>query len=833
MPNLRLALRTLFKTPLVTVVAIISLALGIGANIAIFSLFDQVLLRPLPVLSPQQLINLSAPGPKPGNTSCNQAGSCEDVFSYPMFRDLERDSPEISGLAAHVAFGVNLAYGNQTINGQGVLVSGSYFPVLGLRPALGRLLDAADDRTPGEPAVVVLSYDYWRTRAGGNPAVVNSTVIVNGKTMTVVGVAPDGFHGTTLGARPLVFAPITMRRALQSFFNGFEDRRSYWAYLFARPRPGVSLAQAASALNVRYHAIVNDVEVPLQKGMSEKTLARFKAKEIVVSAGARGQSSVHREARAPLTLLFAVTAVVLLIACANIANLLLARSAARSGEMAIRLSIGASRVRLIGQLLAESCLLAILGGLAGLLVARGTLAFIATLLPAEATESLTLAIDGPVLLFALVLAVATGLLFGLFPALYSTRPDLSSTLKGIAGQPSGGRGAAWFRQGLVMVQMALSMTLLAGAGLFLKSLINVSHVDLGLRIDNLITFALSPRQSSYTPERSRALFSRIEEMLVATPGVSSVTGAVVPILSGDTWGNTVRVQGFQDGPDIDRRTNANAVGPDYFHALGIPLLAGREFTPADQPGAPKVAIVNEAFAKKFNLGHDAVGKHMAQGGDTESGLDIEIIGLAPNMKYADVKEPFPPVLFRPYRQEEQLGSLSFYIRTNIDPAQFLQTVPKVIAQIDPNLPVENLRTMPQQVRENLVLDRLISTLAACFAVLATLLASVGLYGVLAYTVAQRTREFGLRMALGAEPGRVRGMVLRQVLRMTLVGGVAGVAMALALGHAAEALLFQMKGSDPIVFAGTVLLLAAVAVGAGIVPAIRASRIEPMRALRYE
>jgi predicted permease len=377
------------------------------------------------------------------------------------------------------------------------------------------------------------------------------------------------------------------------------------------------------------------------------------------------------------------------------------------------------------------------------------------------------------------------------------------------------------------------MALLGCAGLLLKSLVNVSHVDLGLRIDNLITFGLSPRQSGYSPERSRAFFERIEQTLGATPGVSSVTGAVVPLLSGDSWGNNVRVQGFQEGPDVDRRANVNEIGPDYFHALGIPLLAGREFTPADAMDAPKVAIVSEAFAAKFNLGREAVGKHMGQGGASDVGLDIEIIGLAPNTTYSAVKDPFQPVFFRPYRQDEQLGSLSFYVRTNVEPSQFLQTVPKVIAQIDPNLPVEHLRTMPQQVRENVMLDRMISTLAASFAVVATMLASIGLYGVLAYTVALRTREFGLRMALGAEPSRVRRMVLRQVLKMTLVGGTAGLAIALLVGHLAESLLFQMKGSDPVVFTVTVALLATVALGAGVAPAIRASRIEPMQALRYE
>jgi predicted permease len=354
MANLKLAFRTFFKTPFVTIVTIISLALGIGANAAIFSLFNQILLRPLPVMRPSELVNLAAPGPRPGSNSCNQAGRCDEVFSYPMFRDLERVQNVFTTIAAHRIVSVNLAYRNQTISGEGVLVSGSYFPVLGIQPAVGRLFDPRDDQKVGESLVAVLSHGYWLSHFDGNAAVVNETLVVNGQHLTIVGVAPAGFEGTTLGSRPQVFVPITLRTLLEPEWNGFHNRRSYWAYLFARLRPGVSIDQARSQLNVQYHSIINDVEAALQKGMSDQTLARFRAKQVLMEDGARGQSSVDSEASTPLKLLLGVTGLVLLIACANIANLLLARAAARSSEMAIRLSIGASRWQLIVQLLTEA-----------------------------------------------------------------------------------------------------------------------------------------------------------------------------------------------------------------------------------------------------------------------------------------------------------------------------------------------------------------------------------------------------------------------------------------------------------------------------------------------
>src|SRR5438128_1495445 len=706
MSNLKFAFRTLFKTPFVTIVAIVSLALGIGANAAIFSLFNQMLLRPLPAAEPNRLVNLLVPGPRPGSQSCNQAstrGNCDDVLSYPMFRDLEREQQGFAGLAAHRLVSANIAYGGQTVNGDLLLVSGSYFGVLGIQPALGRLIGPGDDRIIGESPVVVLSHGFWTTRFAADRGLLNQTMIVNGQAMTIVGVAPRGFTGTTIGAEPKVFVPLTLRKPVNPWSERMDNRRNYFLYVFGRLKPGVSIEQARASLDPQYRAIVNDVEAALQTGMSPQTLARFKTKPILLEPGARGQSAIPNTARPSLRLLLGVTAFVLIIACANIANLLLARSAARAGEMAVRLSIGASRGRLVFQLLTESLLLAVLGGIAGMFVAQWTLDLIASLLPNFAATTLDFHVDRTAMLFGAALTIGTGLLFGLFPAIHSTRPDLVSSLKGQAGQPSGARAAARFRTSLATAQIALSMALLVSAGL---------------------------------------------------------------------------------------------------------------------------------FTKKFNLGRDAVGRRIGNRGDKE-GLDTQIVGLVQNAKYSEVKREVPPLFFRPYRQDDRLGNITFYVRTSLDPEQFLPNVPKVVAKLDANLPVEDLRTMPQQIRQNVFLDLMISVLSAAFAGLATLLAAIGLYGVLAYTVSQRTREIGLRMPLGAAPSRVRGMVLRQVGIMTIVGGIIGLTAAIWLGRLAQSLLFEMKGYDPVVLVSAAAALTVVALGAGFVPAHRASQVDPMQALRYE
>ena len=831
MANLKVALRTLFKTPFVTAVAVLSLALGIGANAAIFSLFNQMLLRPLPVPEPHRLVNLAGSFPNPGSQSCSMAGNCDVVFSYPMFRDLEKAQTVFTGIAAHRGFGANLSFRKQTLNARAIFVSGSYFPVLELKPALGRLFGSSDDLGVGASPLAVLAYSYWETRLASDPTVIGQPIVINGQPFTIIGVAPKGFEGTTLGERPSVYVPISMRGALEPGFNGFDRRTWYWVYLFARLKPGVPMAQAKRGIDAIYRPIINDVEAKQQQGLSDKTMERFRAKVVGVSDGARGQSSLHEQVRTPLYLLIGITGIVLIIACANIANLLLARAANRSMEMAVRLSLGASRGQLLTQLLTESCVLAVLGGIVSLLVARWTLAGLGAMLPPDSLGGVKFVVDPTVVAFAAGLSILTGVLFGLFPALHATRADLVTTLRANSGKHSSTRSAMQFRSSLVTAQIALSMALLIGAGLFVRSLFNVSRVNLGLSIENVVTFSISPERNGYTREQSRQFFQRAEESLQAIPGVTGVTETLVGLLAGNSWGNDVEVDGWKSGPDIDSNSRFNAVGAGYFKTLGVPVLSGREFTASDRLGTPKVAIVNEAFAKKFKLGRDVVGKHMAESHAKIN--DIEIVGLVKDAKYNSVKDDVPPVYFRPWAQDSTTGFLNFYVRTAMEPRQIMRTIPAIMAQIDPTLPVEDLKTLPRQVQENVYLDRVISTLSASFAALATLLAAIGLYGVLAYTVAQRTREIGVRMALGADAGRVRTMVLRQVGRMTLIGGVIGIIGSLAMEKTARSLLYGLEGHDPLVVIGSALVLALVALGAGYLPARRASKIHPMQALRYE
>ena len=830
MANLKLAFRTLAKSPFVTCVAVLSLALGIGANAAIYSMFNELLLRPLPVRDPGRLVDVSG-GQTSGHNSCNEAGDCDQVLSYPMFRDLEAAHPGFSGVVGHRSFGVNVAYHQQTLSGDGVLVSGSYFSTLGLNPALGRLIGRDDDRVIGEGDVAVLSYRYWQNDLGSDPHVVGQQIIINGRSMTVIGVAPQGFEGTTLGIEPMVFVPITMRMQLDDgWSDAMTSRLDYWVYVFARLAPGVSMKKAQVLANAVYRPIINDIEAPLQTGMSDAAMRRFRAKTLTLADGRRGQSSMHEAVRIPLALLLATTGIVMLIACANIANLLLARGAGRSLEMAVRVSLGATRAQLLRQLLTESCVLALAGGALSLIVAYWTLHLIAGILPAAASNTIDFSLQGSAIIFTAILSLTTGALFGMFPALHSTRPDLSSAIRAGTGKHSGARSAARFRTSLVTAQIALSMALLVSAGLFVKSLRNVSQVNLGIRVDSMATFLVEPELNGYGHSQSRQFFARLRERLAALPGVTNVGEASIPLVANSGWGSNVNVEGFKKGPDTDANSRNNEIGSGYFATLGVPLVAGRAFTPSDEAGSPKVVIVNQAFARKFGLGKDAVGKRMSEGGDT---LDMEIVGVVRDLKYSDVKREIPPVYYVPALQDTAIGSLYYYVRTSRNTEQLVGAIPKIVKALDPNLPVEQLKTMTQQVKDNVFLDRLISTLSASFALLATLLAAVGLYGVLAYSVTQRTREIGVRMALGANAGRVQLLVLRQVALMALVGGAIGIGFALALGRVAQSLLFELGGHDPAVMIFSATALTLVALAAGYIPALRASRIDPVQALRYE
>jgi predicted permease len=843
--DLRVAVRGLRRAPGLVVTAVLSLALGVGANAALFSLFDQLLVRPLPVAEPERLVRLVVPGGRWGTTACSVV-DCDESFSYPMFRDLERAAgPRVglAGLAAHAPLDVNLAApaaargatGGRTLHARAVLVSGGYFPALGVRPALGRLLGPADDRALGAHPVAVVGYDYWRAELGGDPGAVGRTLAVNGYPLTVVGVAPRGFTGTTLGRRPQLFVPLAMTRQVGQGMPGMDgfdtSRRTYWLFAFGRLAPGVAREDASRALGAVYRPIITDVEAALHPEMTAREMAQFRRAPLQLEPGGRGQSTLPGQVRLPLVLLSAVAGVVLLIACANIAGLLLARGAARGMEVAVRVSLGAGRRRVAAQLLTEALVLAALGGAAGLLVARGTLALAAAILPPGAAGAVEPALDWRVVLAVAALAAGAGLVFGLVPAVQSTRADLVRAIRANAGQIAGARAAARFRTALVGGQIALATVLLVAAGLFLRSLRNVTRVELGVAADRFATVTLAPELNGYAPERRKQLFARVEAALAAVPGVTGVAATRVPLLAGALWGTGARIDGVRTEPGADNGTAINLVGPGAFRMLGVPQVAGREFTPADREGAPGVAVVNEAFARKFGLGLGVVGRRLAVWGDPEPSL--EVVGVVRNAKYDAVKGEPQATVYTALRQDARLGTVTYYVRTAGDPARLLPRIAAAVAAVDPDVPAQDLKTLPEQVRENVAVDRMIGTLSAAFAGLATLLAAVGLYGVLAYSVAQRGREIAVRMAVGADARRVRALVLRQVGRMTLAGGAVGLVAALALGRAARSLLFGLGPHDPAAVAAAAGVLAAVALGAAYLPARRASRVEPMRALRGE
>ena len=654
---------------------------------------------------------------------------------------------------------------------------------------------------------------------------------MNGRPLTIVGVGPRGFDGTTTGSPVQVFVPVTMRGVVDPPFERFADRSVRWLYIFGRRRPGVSVAAAQADLGGIYRSILGGAEAPLLEGKDAADLARFAQRAIHVVPGARGQSQLIVRAGVPLALLFVVTGIILAIACANLANLCLARSTARSTELAVRSAIGAARGRLVRQLLVESCALALAGGAAGLLLGQWLLAAIRHGLTPMGFPTLEAPLDWRVLAFGVAISLATGLVFGVFPALHATRAGAAPALKqGVAGA-GGGRSSARFRAVMIVVQMTLSTVLLVGAGLFVRSLLNISRIAIGMDVDRLVTFTIAPRRNGYDPEATREFFRRVETTVGQLPGVERVSASTVPLVARRFWGTGgIALRGREVAPGRDD-AGYSSVGPSFFATVGIPLVAGRDVRATDTAGAPKVAIVNEAFARKFAPGEDVVGQWMRTG--KGQAFDTQIVGLVRDAKYASAKDAVPPVFYTPYLQSEGLGSAAFYVRTRGAPDGFLQAIPAAVARLDPSLPVEDLRTMPQQVRFSESPDRIMTVLALSFAVVATVLSAVGVYGVLAYGVAQRTRELGVRIALGAAPGQVRRLVLGTVGLLTIVGAMAGAGLAYVAGRSLESLLYQLKGTDPLVFGGAVVTLVTVALLSGFAPAWRASRIDPIRALRSE
>jgi predicted permease len=833
MNEIKHAFRQLVLRPGLSVTVIVMLALGIGATTAIFSLFYQVLIQPLPVPEPGRLVSLSLPGGKPGSGRTGLAvNNWDAAFSYPMFRDLEAKQQVFTGVAAHYDFLVSIGSGERATFGGGTLVSGRYFDVLGVRPALGRLIGPQDEPSVGESEVAVLSYDYWQRQYGGDPGILNKTLPINGRNLTIVGVAAKGFDGAMLGWKPQVYVPLTMRWLMQPEEpRDDENRFSYWVYILARLKPDVSLEQASAAMNVLFSAVTRESELPLApNGTTEEQKARFLNRKMLLEPGGRGQSNVPGQAGAPLTLLLGITTLLLLIVCVNIANLLLARGAARAGELAIRTSVGASRGRLAGQLLAEAAVLALLGAFASVPVAAVTLRFVASL---SLTSNLAVALSVPALVFGGAAALATLLVFGLAPAIQASRTDLASIIKGQAAQSRGGRGVARFNRALITVQIAFATILLVLAGLFTRSLINVARLDLGMAVESVASFSVSPLLAGHAPDALDAVYDRVQAALAAEPGVRSVGSGAIPILGNFTLGaNVVSV----DGVDLPPNTNADTyyeVSPRFFESFSVPLLAGRDFSDSDRTN-PAVAIVNEALAKKLGLGNDAVGKHVRVRAFYAPSPDLEIIGVVGDTRLSGVKRDLAAQIFLPRpRGDKSFSSLFFFVRSELGADSLLSTIPRVVASVDPNMPVGNLSTVKRWAENNVSQDRVVTILSTTLAALATVLAAIGLYGVLAYSVAQRTRELGLRLALGAQPSTLRAMVLKQVGVIALVGTGLGLAAALAVGRFAAAMLYGLSSYDPTTLGAAIAILAVVVLGSAYIPARRASTVAPLEALRYE
>jgi len=830
--DIRYAVRLLLKNPGFTIVAILTLALGIGANTAIFSLTDQALLRRLPVIHPEQLVILSAPGVNPGHIWSDSTDDAP-MFSYPVYKELRDRNQTFSGLLARFPTSVSLSGQGTSELANAGLVSGNYFEVLGVRPALGRMFTAGDETAPGANPLAILSHGYWTRHFGSNSAVVNSQMVVNGVPLTVVGVARPGFTGIQVGELPDIFIPITMKAQITPNWDGLEDQRDHWVAIIGRLKPGFTAASAEAALGPTFHAI-QESELPLTH-ISEKNRQKFLDKKILLTSAAHGRPILQSSTRQPLLILMAMVGVILLIGCVNLASLLVARGESRQREIAVRLAMGASRWRLMKQLLTESLLLSVAGGIAGMGLAVWTLSALISSIP-ESVGALGLEakLDVRVLGFALLLSLVTGAVFGMVPALRASRADLQSTLKEQGANVSSGKMNVRLRKWLLASQVALTVVLLAGAGFFALSLLKLKEQDLGVRPDHVIEFTIAPELNRYSPTQTIVLADRVREAIAALPGVHSVGAAELATIAGNNARSNMTAEGYVEQENEDTHVNENWVGPGYFATMRTPLLSGREFTNTDTASNPRVAIISELVARRFFHGRNPLGLHIGIGSMGGVQLsNIEIVGVVKDSKGGDPHEPSPPFVFLPYAQTLDLGQVTFYVWTGQDPSSLGDTLRNSVAQFDSNLSVFGMKTMMQQVDEVTFNDRLLMFFSVCLGLLAASLAAVGLYGVMAYVVARRTREIGIRMALGASRQNVGWLVLQEVVRVSIAGFAVGLPLAYLLGRVVESQLFGVKASNPLVFVAASAVLTGVAMLAGWIPARRAMRADPMVALRYE
>jgi predicted permease len=827
--DVRYGVRTLAKNPAFTVVAIATLALGIGANTAMFSLLDQVVLRLLPVRDPEQLVIVR----ETGNHYGNSYGA--NTISWPMFEDLRDNNEVFSGMFCRFPARVTIGYGDQAAQISADLVSGSYFPILGVGAALGRTIAPDDDAIPDSRPVVVLSYSFWRSYFDGDRSIVGRTIDLNSHAMTVIGVAQPGFDGVELGAPAKVFVPIMMKTEMTPHSDGLKDRRRRlsWVTSYGRLRPGVTIEQAQLSLQPLLHSIL-EMEVQQPEFTRSSTPADrepFLRNRVELLPGS--ENDLREDMRRPIWLLVALTGAVLLLACANLANLLLARATARERELAVRLAIGAGRARIVRQLLTESLLLSAAGAVVGLALAFLTdRVLLRIYLPADAAAEFVVSPipDGRVLAFVVGAMLLTSLVFGLLPALRGSRTEITLSLKDRSGALSA--SGISLRRMLVGIQVALSLLLLVGAGLFVRTLRNLDSLGPGFPTDHLLTFRIDPSLNGYSDEQTKSFYQRLDINLQTMPGVESVGFSAMGLLKGYGWQNAVLGKDFEGAP-IEEQPVLTEVGPGYFAALGIPIVSGRAFT-AQDVGPSKHAVINESFANQYFPGRNPIGQRFGLVDDmVPVSPDIEVIGVIPDRKYRDLRETPPAQAYFPYLEGVHFRFMNIYLRTQADPRQIENELRERMRQFDPNGPVVGLQTMDEQIGFSLRTERLVASLSAIFGGLATLLAVIGLYGVTAYAVMRRTREIGIRMALGAIPTDVIAMVMREVLVLIGAGLAAGFSLALVLANLVRSQLFGLNPRDPLTFVGSAIVLTVAAGLAGFIPALRASSLAPTSALRHE
>ncbi len=841
--DLRFALRNLARSPLFAAVAVLSLALGIGANTAIFTLIDQLMLRLLPVHNPQQLAMIWTTGPHIGSNTGNRAAS------YPMYQDFQQKARAFSYVFCRYLTPSSVSFGGQTERVNAELVSGNYFQALGVKAAIGRLFTPEeDDRIHKGHPVVVLSYPYWVTRFAADRGVLGKKLLVNDYPMTIVGVSAAGFNGLDPSRSPQIRVPIQMKPILTPGWDALGDRRYQWVQMFARMKPDFTLASAKASLQPLLSQVLqHEVTQPEMREIREYYRQRFLARKIQMEPAGNGYSPLRRGYSTALIVLMSMVGLVVLIACFNVANLLLARAIARQKEIAVRLAVGASRRQIVGQLLIESLLLSLAGGAAGLALSVLMIRALLNLLPAQSAPlMLRAAPDARILAFNAALALLTGLIFGLAPALQSIRVDLWNTLKDVVGAVTGTGGSARLRKALVTAQVAFSFLLLAGAGLFVRTLSNLKDTRTGFRdLENLVTFQVDPSLNGYTLARIKAFDRQALEAVRAIPGVRGASFALVAILHGGEWDSGMSVEGHQMHDGEDMQAYMNAVSPGYWKTMGIPLLQCRDFDerdradvaatedPARQADAVTVAIVNRRFAEHFFGNRSPIGRHIGFGTGPKTKLNIEIVGLAENTLYEGPRQGVHRQVFVPLLQAPVPTGATFYVRSSMPSAALFPALREKIRELDPALPIYEMKTVEDQLDETLGTERLIAMLSAAFGVLATLLAAIGLYGVMAFAVARRTKEIGLRIALGAQRGEVIWMVLRETLLLLGIGLAIGMPSAWLISHYVASQLFGVKPNDLATAAAALAVLAVISAAAGLLPARRASAIDPIQALRYE